>query len=103
MQWLESIKRMQNLHELIKKESTGTPCELAYHFCLSRRQLYNIIEDLKIMGADIKYNRDRSTFYYTNGFDLRLDFHVSFVNGNNERNIYGGNSNKISYSAILFH
>lgn len=55
------------------------------------------------MGADIKYNRDRSTFYYTNGFDLRLDFHVSFVNGNNEKNIYGGNSNKISYSAILFH
>ncbi len=51
MQWFESIKRMQNLHELIKKESTGTPCELAYHFCLSRRQLYNIIEDLKIMGA----------------------------------------------------
>jgi len=103
MQWIESIKRVQQLHELIKNEKTGTPCELACCFCISKRQLYNIIDDFKIMGADIKYSREKSTFYYTNGFNLKLDYHISFVDERCEKNIFGGNMEKILQSVILFH
>ncbi len=90
MQWFESINRIQSLHKLIENECSGTPCELAKHFCLSKRQLYNIIEELKIMGADIKYSKDRCTFYYANEFEFKLDFHVSYINKDNGKNIYGG-------------
>lgn len=76
MQWLESIERMQTLHYLIKNECSGTPYELALRLGFSRRQLYNVLGEIKNMGADIGYNKIKGTYYYKNGFDIELIFKV---------------------------
>jgi len=59
------IERLQLLHKLIDKEQTGTPEEFAKLLQISRRQLYNLIEELGQFGVEIKYNRIRQTFYFT--------------------------------------
>ena len=58
------IERLQLLHKLIDKEHTGTPDEFAKLLQISRRQLYNLIEELGQFGVEIKYNRVRQTFYF---------------------------------------
>ena len=72
MQLFETINRIQCIHEMILKEMTGTPQEFAEHLHISRRQLYNILDEFKYLGAQIHYNRTRETFYYTNNFEIEL-------------------------------
>ena len=45
MQLFETINRIQCMHKMILKEMTGTPQEFAEHFQISRRQLYNILDE----------------------------------------------------------
>jgi predicted DNA-binding transcriptional regulator YafY len=78
MNLFETINRLYEIHRLILLEKTGTPDEFAERFHLSRRQLYNILDELKDWGADIKYSRIEHTFYYVNDFDIKINqLHLS--------------------------
>ena len=33
---------------------------------VSKRQLYNLVDEFRAMGASIKYSRESKTYYYTN-------------------------------------
>jgi predicted DNA-binding transcriptional regulator YafY len=66
----DTINRLYNIHKMIQQENTGTPDEFAQQFHLSRRQLYNIREELKDYGAIIGYSRIRHTYFYTNDFTI---------------------------------
>lgn len=74
----EQITRIQVLHSLIIQEKIGTLNELAASFHLSKRQLYNILDELKDLGADIKYCRIRKTFYYNNNFQINIYYEILF-------------------------
>ena len=66
----ESIDRMRRIHHLIKREATGTADEFAGKFNLKRRQLYNILDEFKDFGAEIRFSRIRNTYYYNNDFEV---------------------------------
>ena len=66
----ETIDRMRRIHHLIKREATGPADEFAGKFNLKRRQLYNILDEFKNFGADIRFSRMRNSFYYGNDFDV---------------------------------
>lgn len=100
MELFEGINRTQILHKLILQESTGTPCQLAERFHLSKRQLYNLLEGFREMGAEIAYSRTLGTFYYRNDFRIEIAFKVSVLTKEEEKVIFAGE--KI-YRAILFH
>ena len=100
MMLFECINRTKLLHKLITQECTGTPDQLAQRFHLSKRQLYNLLEEFKEMGADIGYSRMKETFYYKNDFYLELSFKVSILSSNEEKTIRAGIS---CYNAILLH
>jgi predicted DNA-binding transcriptional regulator YafY len=75
MQLFDALDRMTYIHKLIQQESTGSIDEFALRLHVCRRQLYYILEGLKIKGADIQYDRIRRTYYYVNDFDpLKADF-----------------------------
>lgn len=101
MTLFEEIERWQTLHKSIVHEVTGTPAEFAQRFNLSKRQLYNLLDEFKLIGAEIGYSRVRETFYYKNNFNLELSFKVSLINSNEEKIIGAGANNKDC--AILFH
>lgn len=57
MNFIDDLKRLQKIHQLISNQNTGSPDELADTICVSRSELYYILRELKKMGAKISYNR----------------------------------------------
>jgi len=67
------IDRVIKFHKLIDKQATGTPDEFAALLKISRRHLYDIIEEFKIQGAKIKYSRTLHTFFYEEEFTVKIN------------------------------
>lgn len=79
MNFIDDLKRLQRIHELICAEATGSPDDLAASVCVSRSELYYILRQLKILGARISYNRRMRSFCYSNNFKLNIELRVSFL------------------------
>lgn len=75
----KNIDRMNYLYKLIENESTGTPDELGIKLNLSKRHTFNLLNDLKDLGAEIKYNRMRRTYYFTNCFLMTINVEVEIL------------------------
>jgi len=103
MALFEIINRAERIHRLIRNESTGNPCEFAERMALSRRQLYNLLDEFKDYGAEIRYCRNRQSFYYVNDFQLELIIRVTSVSEQDKMNIYGGKSENNLLGAIRVH
>lgn len=103
MQLFESINRAQRIHQFIRTESTGSPCEFAKRLGISRRQLYYCLEEFKDFGAQIVYNRTKNTFYYANDFEFILTISTSSLSNHEKSHILGGNIENKSNSANLLH
>ena len=69
--------KLQHLHECIKNENTGTPCSLGVRMGVAKRTFFYMVDDLREMGADIKYCRKQQTYYYNNDFELHIEYKVS--------------------------
>jgi predicted DNA-binding transcriptional regulator YafY len=70
MNHIETMKRLYHIHQLIQQEETGALEKFAKRMHLSKRQLYYILKELKDSGADIKYNRNKCTYFYANNFEF---------------------------------
>lgn len=64
MQFERYANRMQFLKELIQKQGTGTPKELAGRLGISERMLYHYLKDLKINHKPIKFDRKKNSFFF---------------------------------------
>jgi hypothetical protein len=82
--------RIKKMHRLIQTETTGSPEQFAQQLHLSRRQLYNELERLKELDAPIKYCKKKTSFYYTQAFDLELNYSLKTIKGDEIRKIFGG-------------
>ncbi len=100
MKSFEQLERLKRMNRLIKEERTGSPQEFASKLGISQSQLYNILEDLKIKGAPINYSRLKGTYYYTEGFEMELNYSFCFIMGNELKQIFGGYSKK--YTLLQF-
>ncbi len=67
MQAIKQLNRLKKLDTLIQQGKTGAPEEFADRLGLSRSQLYNILEELKDLGAPIEYNRSARSFLLSGG------------------------------------
>lgn len=72
MDFLEQLRLLRRLHDLIQRKATGSTEELAYKLRISRSSLYRKIEILKQFGAPVKYDHDRNCYYYEGAFELQL-------------------------------
>lgn len=90
MKLVEQIERLKYIHELIEKQQTGTSAEFAKKLHVSRRQLYNILEDLKIMGAPIAYDSLQRSYIYTRACEIQLSCDIRILTKEELNNISGG-------------
>lgn len=106
------IYRINNLHKLIQCRHTGTPLELADSLRISKRQLYNVLDELKELGAEIGYSRSGYTFYYKNVFDMDLHCKIYTMSAEDEIKVESGyvskhfltfSLEKNPFSAIFVH
>lgn len=74
MTTLKRIEKILQIHEVIKKEQTGSSSELSVRLNISQRTVQNYIDELRMFGATILYDRNRNTYYYTN--DFSIEFHL---------------------------
>lgn len=74
MSIIKIIDRLRYMDYLIAKESTGSPHEFARRVGLSRSMLYENLDEMRTLGAPIRYDRKRRTFFYYRPFELRIDF-----------------------------
>ena len=90
MKTIRSLERLQQLHNLIEKERTGTPKQLARRMKISERLVYLLIEYLKDYNAHICYDRSRQTYYYDEDFKLDIKISVAVISNDQRTEIFGG-------------
>ena len=90
MKNLKTLERLQQLHNLITNENTGTPKELANLLQISQRSVHVLVEQLKDYNANICYSRSRKTYYYCDDFDLQVSISVNVLTNNEVTQIFGG-------------
>lgn len=100
MKLLEQLERLRLMHKLIKEEETGSPDEFANKLNVGKRQLYNLMDDLKLLGAPIRYNTISKTYYYETECKIKIDFDIDILEENAQKSISGG---FFCQSAILLH
>ncbi len=64
------IERINRVYRLIRMERTGSLDELASLLRVSKRTINNYLEELRLMGAEIRFSRRRNTYYFGNNFVL---------------------------------
>lgn len=88
MKAFTQLERMKKMNLLIKTEHTGNPKEFAGKLGICQSHLFNLIEDLKIDGAPIKYSRKRQTYFYERNFEIKLQNSLYFLDRDQTIKIY---------------
>lgn len=86
---IQKYNQLANIHQLVEKQLKGTPDEFANRLGISKSSLYNYFDQLKQLGAEIKYCRSCMCFKYTNNFRLKITFET-----NEMTTILGGQQNE---------
>lgn len=74
MTFLEKLKTVERVDQLIRLKATGTPEELAKKLGVARSTVYEIIECMKNMNAEIKYCKTTRSFCYESDKVLAIGF-----------------------------
>ena len=93
MTFLEKVQLIERLDQLIRMKATGSAADLADRLQISRSTVYEMLDCMKSMGAEIEYCRHRSSFYYSKDKILA----IGFVN---KKKIRGGNNFFQRFSAL---
>ena len=64
MTFIEQLEFLQRIDAFIHRKGTGTAAEFAERLNVSRRSVFNYLETLRRMGADIDYCEHRQSYYY---------------------------------------
>lgn len=73
---IDYLERIKRLYNMIRLEHTGNMTDIAAKMHTSRRTIYNYLVELKALGADIRFDRIRNTYYFDNDFVLYATFSV---------------------------
>ena len=86
----KQLYRVQQIDQLIRQKRTGSADELANKLQISRRQVYNWLEELKDMGLEIKYNRALKSFVYLKSYKVNIAFDVMELTNDELKSIKAG-------------
>lgn len=72
MKWIEHLILLNRLDKLIQRKATGNYQQLASRLKVAPRTVYNLLEILEELGAQIKYCKLRQSYYYSN--EINFEF-----------------------------
>jgi biotin operon repressor len=64
MTFIEQLELLERMDAVINRKGTGNATELAQRLKVSRRSVFNYLDTLRRMGADIDYCEHRQSYYY---------------------------------------
>lgn len=59
------LERLERIDRLIRIKGTGSPAELAARLKMSERNVYQYLNLMRDLGAPIKFDPYRETYYYS--------------------------------------
>ena len=74
MTFQKKIEIIERVDGLIRRKGTGTAKELAFKLGVSRSTVFEILSCMKSMGAEIKFNDHRKSYYYITEKELTIGF-----------------------------
>ena len=74
-------ERVYHLDYLIRMEATGNPEEFARKLGISRRSLFNYLEELKKMGVPVGWSSAKGSYYYSIPGQFRFGFSSDYPPG----------------------
>jgi predicted DNA-binding transcriptional regulator YafY len=72
----KQLNRLQQIDQLIRQKRTGNADDLAEKLHISRRQVYNWIEELKNYGLEIEYKREIKSFVYLKPYQINITLDI---------------------------
>lgn len=60
------------LNRKIREQRTGTAEELAHELGISRSKLFDVLDEIRSYGAEIRFDRSRRTYYYKNEVNMQF-------------------------------
>ncbi|MEO0900157.1 MAG: hypothetical protein AAFY71_27345 [Bacteroidota bacterium] len=97
MKLIETLERIERVDQLIRLKATGRPTELACRLGISESSLYNLIDKMRCMGAEIYFCPMKSSYCYKT--DVR--FIYGFIPQCRGK-IYGGKSTQFNRLSIFW-
>jgi len=73
---IKYVNRLERIDALIFKKATGTPEEFAEKLGMSRSTLFQTLQEMRYMGADIRYSCSSQSYYYGNNGRFRISFDI---------------------------
>ncbi|BDD07559.1 HTH domain-containing protein [Aureibacter tunicatorum] len=92
MSVIKYLNRIERIDMLIKMKSTGQPQHLADKVGVSKRMIYEIINDMKDLGAPIKYCNYRKSYMYEREGNFKFSFMPKEMSATDMYHINGGST-----------
>ena len=73
MSLIKYIERIKRIDTLIYLRATGTPEEFADRLGIRRSTLFQNLQELRDLGANIKYSYCRQTYYYADNRRIKIN------------------------------
>jgi len=72
MSLINEIHKLERLHQLVRRQATGSPKELAGKMQISRRTVFRMIDTLKEIGCPVYFNKEKNSYCYH--YPIKLTF-----------------------------
>ncbi|MCT4587799.1 MAG: hypothetical protein N4A71_08255 [Carboxylicivirga sp.] len=90
MKILEEVDMLKRMFELIDKKQTGCSCSFHKKLGISRGKFYNIIDDLRNKGINVKYDKTIKSFYIHGNICVNVNEPIQIISKEEESFINGG-------------
>jgi len=74
MNLLEKIKLIERVDALIRRKATGPPSQLSQSLGISKRNVFNLINTMKEMGAPICFCKNTNNYCYKETVSFTFGF-----------------------------
>ncbi len=98
---ISTLERLKQINELIKTKSTGSPKDFSKRMGISESHLYRCINEMKEMGAPIKFCRHRNSYYYAEPFEIKVSYSIEVITEEECREIKAGF--RLKNTSLLFY
>lgn len=95
MKFIEKLRQVERVDQLIRLKGTGTPKELAYRLEVSEGSIYNLIDIIRSLGGDVYFCEQQKSYCYG---ERRLQFVFKTIN--NIDNIVAGKTFLENFSSL---
>jgi len=74
MNFIEKIRLLERVDQLVRMKAAGNARQLTARIKVSKSTVYEILDLMKLMGADIEYCNKRGSYIYTSKKMLAIGF-----------------------------